>query len=256
MFSFSISSVMRSANNCAFFLSVLLLSLPFVSNSAPVRSNLGGDGIERGETVSYTAADYVQDGLIAMWDAIENVGWGRHDSYTLVWRDLVGTHDLHSTGKITSWGTDKSIIHGNASYTGWIGQNFEVGGQLCYDVCLGDFGNGGYVFGAPFSSGVRPSVTHSLIIWGSGPSYISNPRLPSNTNIAVNFRDGVYLDSEKVAAIRGPASGVTSRPFGIGYYYTSMTVDMEVRCFRLYNRTLTPEEIRYNYLIDKARFGL
>lgn len=238
-------------------LSVLFVtSVPFFLSGSPVRSMLGADGSEIIDGEMPTAADYIQDGLIAMWDAIENVGWGRHDSYTLVWRDLVGTHDLHSDGKITSWGIDKSIIHGNAHGSGWIGQNFEVGGQLCYDVCLGDFGNGAYVFGAPFSGGVRPSVTRSFIIWGSGPSYMSNPRLPSNTNITVNFGDGVYLDSEKVAAIRGPASGITSRPFGIGYYYTSMTVDMEVRCFRLYNRTLTPEEIAYNYSIDKMRFGL
>lgn len=24
----------------------------------------------------YTAKDYVQDGLVAMWDGIENAGWG------------------------------------------------------------------------------------------------------------------------------------------------------------------------------------
>ena len=36
-----------------------------------------------------TARDYVQDGLIAMWDGIENAGWGVHDPNATVWTDLV-----------------------------------------------------------------------------------------------------------------------------------------------------------------------
>ena len=42
----------------------------------------------------YTAKDYVQDGLIAMWDGIENAGWGVHDPNATVWKDLVGGYDL------------------------------------------------------------------------------------------------------------------------------------------------------------------
>jgi len=40
------------------------------------------------------ASTYVQDGLIAMWDAIENVGWGMHDSNATIWKDLIGSNDL------------------------------------------------------------------------------------------------------------------------------------------------------------------
>ena len=41
-----------------------------------------------GKPSKMTAADYVQDGLIAMWDGIENVGWGVHDANALVWVNL------------------------------------------------------------------------------------------------------------------------------------------------------------------------
>ena len=37
-----------------------------------------------------TARDYVQDGLIAMWDGIENAGWGVHDPNATTWKDLTG----------------------------------------------------------------------------------------------------------------------------------------------------------------------
>ena len=36
-----------------------------------------------------TAKSYVQDGLIAMWDGIENVGWGRHEDSPAIWKNLV-----------------------------------------------------------------------------------------------------------------------------------------------------------------------
>ena len=36
-----------------------------------------------------TARDYVQDGLVAMWDGIENAGWGVHDPNATNWVDLV-----------------------------------------------------------------------------------------------------------------------------------------------------------------------
>ena len=42
----------------------------------------------------YTSANYVQDGLIAQWDGIDNVGIGGHDPSATVWKDLAGTNDL------------------------------------------------------------------------------------------------------------------------------------------------------------------
>lgn len=40
-----------------------------------------------------TARDYVQDGLLVLYDGIENVGWGEHDGTASAWVDLVGTLD-------------------------------------------------------------------------------------------------------------------------------------------------------------------
>ena len=36
-----------------------------------------------------SARDYIQDGLVAMWDGIENAGWGKHDDNATEWVDLV-----------------------------------------------------------------------------------------------------------------------------------------------------------------------
>ena len=46
------------------------------------------NAFSNGIAASYTATDYVQDGLIAMWDGIENAGFGIHDSEAAIWKDL------------------------------------------------------------------------------------------------------------------------------------------------------------------------
>lgn len=35
-----------------------------------------------------SAKSYVKDGLVAMWDGIENAGFGQHSSDTSVWKNL------------------------------------------------------------------------------------------------------------------------------------------------------------------------
>ena len=39
---------------------------------------------------TYTSASYVQDGLVAQWDAIDNTGIGVHDPSSTIWKDLTG----------------------------------------------------------------------------------------------------------------------------------------------------------------------
>ena len=41
-----------------------------------------------------TAKSYIQNGLVAHWDGIENAGYGLHDDTTNVWTDLKGFCDL------------------------------------------------------------------------------------------------------------------------------------------------------------------
>ena len=48
---------------------------------------------------SYTAASYVQKGLINQWDGIDNAGVGTHNAAATVWKDLKGDLDLTLCGK-------------------------------------------------------------------------------------------------------------------------------------------------------------
>ena len=74
--------------------SVKALSIPVGGTARDVKAvAIGGVVVWR----KRTARDYVQDGLIAMWDGIENAGWGTHDPNATVWKDLAGNRDFSLT---------------------------------------------------------------------------------------------------------------------------------------------------------------
>lgn len=56
-----------------------------------------------------TARSYIQDGLRANWDAIENAGYGLHDDTTNMWTDLKGYCDLTIVDNASSW-TDDAFV--------------------------------------------------------------------------------------------------------------------------------------------------
>ena len=64
-----------------------------------------------------TSASYVQDGLIAQWDGIDNAGTGTHDPTANLWKDLKGSLDLALTsrGGWNTWGNALTINGGAAA---------------------------------------------------------------------------------------------------------------------------------------------
>lgn len=56
------------------------------------KSNIAGSSLKNVGHIGqqYTTKDYIQDGLVAMWDGIENVGLGRHDGSVASMVDLAG----------------------------------------------------------------------------------------------------------------------------------------------------------------------
>ena len=70
---------------------VLILTCLFVFGN-PTRASYGARHVSYNpsEQMSYSASDYVQDGLVALWDGIENSGWGVHDPDAQSWTDLTG----------------------------------------------------------------------------------------------------------------------------------------------------------------------
>ena len=69
----------------------------------------------RGGAKLPTARDYVQDGLIAMWDGIENAGWGQHEDSPIVWKDLTNSgYDFTHLDSINRWTADSAVFTGTS----------------------------------------------------------------------------------------------------------------------------------------------
>lgn len=238
--------------------------------ATPVKSNLGSRGVEDTESGNAipenpTAADYVQDGLVHLWDGIENVDWNLHDDMAPRWIDLVNGvpfPDPRTQARDCSWTDSGLICDGNLigdMYRSNIGDYLTteatfktVSSELQFlwinlwrRDCLG-------VYGSNVGVGLRQS---KRLGYNSMDRVISLsaifPDAVSNTSER-SYANGTELTTTGTGNFSEPATS----PCRIGYGYNRGGFVGEIYCIRMYNRALTPEEIAYNYEIDKVRFGL
>ena len=88
-----------------------------------------------------TARDYVLTGLIAMWDGIENAGFGAHSGNTLVWKNLgsLGSaYDATRLAQAQAWTDNGAVFHlGSVDYVfqipGWFLRD-EMGAEWSYEL--------------------------------------------------------------------------------------------------------------------------
>jgi hypothetical protein len=221
-----------------------------------------------------TAKDYVQDGLIAMWDGIENAGWGVHDQNATVWKDLTGNgYDLPlstATLEILSNGVRRknTVTHSTESKVRWINTPSRT-----LEICVtapSSISSGSQVLLATTSVGsgtVVPCLVKKSVGYFEWSQQWNSSKIIFKSNITLtlssSYNDGNtangYVNGEVQAAnntdtwgftadtisVLGDPRGTSHAPFG----YCAHNV-------RVYNRALTAEEIAHNYKIDKERFNL
>ena len=157
-----------------------------------------------------TARDYVQDGLVAMWDGIDNAGWGVHDPSATVWKDLVGGNDLtlikSQIAENVGYWTDKSYFSprkesntaGNVFMRhGGISQAFvdcansaRLTTEVCYKT-LDNYSNNPGFFRAYESSFVQEII----LIWKDNFSFRGKGWNISGARGILNFTKGEFTSS-------------------------------------------------------------
>ena len=207
-----------------------------------------------------TARDYVQDGLIAMWDGIENAGWGLHNPNATEWKQLMTSstnYDLvvpadkamftqdslvtsvKNAGLMTKKfrylnGFLEAVVKAQSAFNGaWVGlenpqglSSYVVNGVQ--RVTLGALAYVGYA--CIYELGKRFNVCGNL-------DY-KDPRLMCLNGKTVDEKEEVnYMASS-------------------GRWFSYAPIGTEICCVRIYNRDLSLLEVTYNYSIDKARFNL
>lgn len=207
------------------------------------------------------AFGYVHNGLIAMWDGIENAGWGVHDAATATWKDLIGNNDLDIYGSVEP----NCVRTTNTSAAGTSG---TISGISTIECCCKIDPTSGTSLGLLAYSGIMdtthlglvrygPDVgfqTYSDIFWGYSDIATEAARTVTATTSAC-YVDGVGLQSASHSVDQWnnqSYTGIGGRHWqnhnyrAVGDYY----------CVRFYNRALTAAEIAANHAIDKTRFNL
>ena len=276
---------------------VFLLTVSSLAAIAyPVKSNEAMKSLAFTNNSTYipSAADYVQDGLIAMWDGIENTGWGSHSSNTLIWKDLVGNLDLFYTGSLGNmvgyWESDcfRAVSKGRYAWMNEPSQEivdillsnspmtiegvFSIEDTVANNSVMLNISDGSR------SDGMMFCAYNSLSLFFSMNDAWSGNRVSVDVGRAFDyagkkiFSSCLYGNGEIVAKVivgeevrktaKGSSMEIAKTPTKLtlgNYCWASINSRAAIgkyNCFRIYNRALTEEEIAYNYEIDRIRFNI
>ena len=233
----------------------------------------------------YTAKDYVQNGLICMWDGIENVDWGTHDAIATYWVNLIdGSRDqiIGTFTKHYEWSNDALIRLNEANgkfYSDKTTQLLQAFKECTFTIesvtstptisnitwqlqifNISETTTERYNFGLILRyRRVNDGKTGNVYTgkYSSGADYIITPfdalltwTCSYSQGYGSFYANGEYASSTIVSpddSIQGVIIRLGSSSYGfLGHYH----------CLRIYNRQLTEKEIKHNAEIDKRRFGL
>ena len=214
--------------------------------------------------MAYTSKSYVQDGLIAQWDGIDNVlldGVRLHDANAEVWSDLTGNGNDFAVGsywgtQLDSW-TDTSLkakscynVPCNKSCSDYVTIEICAKHNQMYQ-CLFNSGDGLKKFIAVknnsilFYNAVNMNYDIGKAAFFQAAAVhsptVSSPVVYTNGVPTARISSDSWGDNTAGTCL---GRGVDSRYQFTGEYYA----------IRLYNRALTPEELAKNAKIDAVRF--
>ena len=227
---------------------------------------------EKAGGVVPTARDYVQDGLIAMWDGIENAGWGVNDPSATVWKDLSGNGNyLTQTGTVnTTWENDACVFDKNrgmgmtsfpAAKDAVLSKNWTL--EVVFSITSTNNTNGS-LFGLG-SSRHRTLFVYvnagveipSALFKNTQVMPIGENSLNQVNHLAITGDGRVYVNGEFYTQRISSTNEPRDTSFNIGYLpqFRDYMIG-KINAIRFGGENLTAEKIAANYAIDKARFNL
>lgn len=232
-----------------------------------------------------TAKDYVQSGLVAMWDGIENAGWGVHDANATVWTELVGLpfvscnlpmrdHTILDNGVLCESHLPMAKRPADPyAFMAAISEGYTM--QLAVSMSNENMSGGfaGLNANGFYFSAAVDSYGQLLIFSTYTPKIYSAVRnIPQFTTLSIvadsvdNYTDYLYgntvwFSTQSFSIFSAdntyyPAIGINSSGRVSDTYAVGVGNGVIYHSFRIYSRALTADEIARNYKIDKARFGL
>ena len=218
-----------------------------------------------GELPMPKSTDYVQDGLVAQWDGIDNAGTGTHDPAATVWKNLATTgsaYDLTLTAN-GSWNAEgNALVTTDLAATGAsdapayktievvfkkvdnLGRILFSGGDTRHMVIFDNDTERAY-----FTS--SESTKQILHPFNSAEVSFIAAQYGDNGAVAHVFKDATLREDAPFSRDFSPGSGLS-----VGGRVASNTYGWrgEIYAIRLYDRRLTRAELARNHLIDCRRF--
>ena len=230
--------------------------------------------LSQGSALANTARDYVQDGLVAQWDGIENDGRGTRTDSPTVWKDLVGSSDVtipswvsvtsDKTGFLSAGSTETRTYPELASIPGLTNNSvtIEVVAKCVRWTTSSDYLKLQYLAYSPWGQfGYRTSKDNGLFINFSGTVRNNESTgvdvktintLASCFNQATSpFQGELFSNGTK---LKVATSGDSVSLPTVWRFFCAARTDIEIYAMRVYNRRLTDVELSANAAIDKARF--
>lgn len=254
-------------------LSVFAVLLCLVSIGGPTRSSVGACHAKFSPTEEPFDNPYVTDGLVAMWDAEWNAGWGKHDpNGGLV--ELVSKIPTYLRRGMYEVGFD-SIICSNAviaspsipAIVEMAGGDITIEG-VCTRTARGIVLGNNRPFFADNTSGIYWSNNGYYMVHGGLTDSQFSSKWASGFNTDERRARTLVASPELVqwwlnavadtSAPRTKELITTTNPFSVfGWDWDfGFPESGEFCCLRIYNRALSAEEIAWNFAVDQARFGL
>ena len=261
----------------------------------PLKSTVAVDGAEAWPNADFdpapvTARSYVQDGLVAMWDGIENAGWGVHDNNAAVWKDLIGENDLqfskrwgNASGYSAEWRDNCAVKTNNVDFGGWayikrfgtattqpqvfgevaqtieirvwIDENVVASGSAMLVCNMNQAAESIYIVIYPARNylAMRRSTSDFTGTLQFSHTYpFASPHTISVTRANTGYCDGEELQRSTVV---DNWSDRTQFYIGGENYGKNRSFTGRIYSVRIYDRALTAEEIAHNAAIDRRRFG-
>jgi hypothetical protein len=210
-----------------------------------------------------TARDYVSDGLVAMWDGIENAGFGNHDPNAIVWKDLIGgigdisVSNSNYNGTGYSWNTEKSNTKGSLTAS-------TIDNIIAMEIVAMCPNYSSNKTGVSFVMLRNTSSYRKLAAYVRGRSQFEvkgykvgfsfAPTPNTKYSYSIVF-DEPFLSVNGITQTKTSKNAVwgkdSSNDVVFGGYASSTLFSV-----RFYSRKLSSLEISKNYAIDKIRFGL
>lgn len=204
-----------------------------------------------------TTMDYINNGMILLLDGLQNTRKG-HSASTNVWEDLSGNNydvtmeniQINNNNMYFS-GTNSKMYSENNINAVSVEMVLELEETEQIEQYIAYFGSTDKILAW------SPNVKGFSLGHQKKRYLVEN--LYKKNSISVQYNpDVMYLNSKKLELNVGSETWMNSSqyPFMISGYSSGWRMKGKIYSIRVYNRSLTQEEINHNYMVDKARYGI